>query len=259
MRARGLVLSETGDHPCTVVRCEDGLLTVRLDAFVQLGANIRLSFEQLAGTVRVLARWMGMDRDDLGMELRCQLVALHATAGRDALEEFLEDVAGVEQPSDAQFKEGAGGLYYRFQAPEAPEERPDPSYKRTTTSDVQSERREARIAVRVEVSYRTDTEEATARAYNVSSSGLYLLTESDLPTMGSDVEVSYPIPLHDRPLMATLYGEIVWIMDSMSAGTGGGLGIKISRIDDGANGGAWREYVARESSFGDSIALADNA
>ena len=60
-----------------------------------------------------------------------------------------------------------------------------------------------------------------------------------------------------QALDTLLVGEVVWAMDSMSSGLGGGLGIRMSRIEDGTGGAAWKEYVEREASFDDSLPLSN--
>ncbi|MEC9073016.1 MAG: PilZ domain-containing protein, partial [Myxococcota bacterium] len=238
----GVVLLETGDHECVMLGCDGSTLRVRMRGEANLGKTIRLSFKA-RGLIRVLGLVTGTSGHGGDTEVRLALVALHSNDGMLYLEDFLSSSLSVNTPDPSAYQAGKSGYYYRFPKPsetEASEEAPEPA----AATQTPSARREPRIAVRVTVTYKIHgMDRVEAQAYNVSSNGLYLLSEHRLPPIGLDVEVDYPIPLHDRPLHAMIVGEVVWAMDSMSSGQGGGLGIRINRVDDGAAGASWKQYV----------------
>jgi len=252
----GVLLLETGDHDCQLLGCDGETLRIRVQGAVNLSKTVRLSFRR-RGLIRVLGLVQGHQSVGAHTEVRVGLVALHSNDGMLYLEDFLSSALAVDQPDPSAYQAGKAGYYYRFPKPSEPSSG-DGSFTRSTGADTPTERREPRIAVRVKVTYRVPGHDRVeAQAYNVSSNGLYLLSEHLLPPIGMDVEVDYPIPLHDRPLQAVLVGEVVWAMDSMSSGQGGGLGIRVSRVEDGAAGAAWKQYVDREASFDDSLPLSN--
>lgn len=258
-----ILLLETGDAPCDVVETRLDGLRLRTDRTVRVVGTVRLAFHHdggAPGAVRVLA---AVDRasnlaEGGGTTLDIRYLALHSTAGRPCLESFLAEVIGLSTPDERAFKAGAGGWFYGFGAtrPKPAERRP---VERTTGLVDQSQRREKRVAVRVPVVMKVEGVAIKAQAYNISFSGLYILMDEDLPPEGTKVRVAYPVALHARPFTIHLVGDVVWCMPAMTSSQGGGVGVKISQIDDGAGGKAWLEYVAKEVDFGGAVKAAGRA
>ena len=81
--------------------------------------------------------------------------------------------------------------------------------------------------------------------------------KGSLPPVGTDVSVSYEIPFAGGSIEARLHGEVMWSMASMDSSTSGGVGVVLQRVEDGAGGDAWRDYVDSEADFGESIPLSE--
>lgn len=249
----GTVLMETGDVPCRVTASDAQGMTIRIDRKVQTQGTLRLAFQHdgsVSGLVRLLAAVDGADEMQGGMEVQLRHLALHSTVGKALLRDFLTGVLEAPEVDDAAFKEGAGGWFYGFRATRPVASAPK---KKATTAVIEADRREERVAVRVQVTIRIGERTFSCQAYNISSSGIYVLADEALPGVGTQVEVTYPVALHARPFSIRLYGAVVWEMPAMTSSRGGGLGIKLHRIDDGAGGQAWREYVQREVEFGGAV------
>jgi Tfp pilus assembly protein PilZ len=252
----GTVLTETGDVACRVLAKDANGLTVRVGKELRTQGTLRLAFDHdgaTAGVVRLLAAVEGTDAVGDEMDVHLRHLALHSTAGRACLREFLEGPLGIDAIDEAAFKEGAGGWFYGFHATR-PAARDAVKRKASSTAViVESDRREQRVAVRVQVQVKHGARSAVCQAYNISASGVYVMSEDLLPGVGAEVEVVYPVALHAKPFNVRLFGAVVWEMPAMTSTRGGGLGIKLSRIDDGAGGEAWREYVQREVEFGGAV------
>ena len=164
---------------------------------------------------------------------------------------FLAEGLGVVLTGGETFREGAGGAFFTFRKAK-PKRKTKPSVNRSD-GDVQRERNEQRIAVRVPVEFRIESAAFAGQAYNISTSGVYILSDDVMPERGTRVTVGFPVALHARPFTIDLQGEVVWTMPGMSTRAGGGIGIRIDTVDDGAKGEAWREYVSREAEFGASL------
>jgi Tfp pilus assembly protein PilZ len=150
------------------------------------------------------------------------------------------------QASKESFTAGAGGWFYRF--PVGKESNMDTTELPAVGAD--TKRREPRVTVRVGVSVRHGLGTHRSRVYNVSYSGLFLTSEEVLPGMGDKVEVVYPIPLADRQSEIYIVGKVMWSAPGMSSAKGGGFGISVESVEDGANGDLWRRYVDHAASMG---------
>ncbi len=252
------LLLETGDARCVALSVRPDGMRLRLDRPARVVGTVRLAFEYdsevAAGVVRMLAAVDGTssggDTNQPVVDIR--FLALHTTEGRLCLRGFLADVIGLSAPDEQAFKAGAGGWFYGFGGarPKAAGRTP---VQRESGVVAASQRRDPRVAVRVPVVLQVDGAVIKAQAYNVSASGLYVLLDEALPPVSTTVEVSYPVALHARPFTIALAGEVVWCMPAMTSSQGGGIGIQLSTIDDGAGGDAWREYVTREVEFGGAV------
>ncbi|MBD91188.1 MAG: hypothetical protein CL940_12705 [Deltaproteobacteria bacterium] len=253
---RATALFETGDVPCVVVGVSSIGLEVRLEGHARLQESLRLVFEHEGphgGSVRALCAVDGRRESDAGEVLYLRLIALHSVDGVLCLTGFLQDGLGVDRVNTAAFREGAGGWFYSFKArwkSEAPADTPGGGGE-----DVEQKRREARIAVRDEVTLVVAGEQHGARAYNISRGGVYVLVETVLPAVGVHLTVMYEIPFAGGTVQARLQGEVVWSMASMDSATSGGIGVVLESIEDGADGQAWIAYVESEADFGESIPL----
>ena len=112
------------------------------------------------------------------------------------------------------------------------------------------QRTERRVVVRVGVHFVLDGEAYAGQAYNVSHNGVYIISDDILREQGAPIEVAFPVALHAKPFTVFLRGEVVWLMPGMSTRMGGGVGVRVSSIEDGCGGKAWEEYVNREAEFG---------
>lgn len=252
------LLLETGDAECVVLAIRPDGMRLRLDRPARVVGTVRLAFDYdgaaASGVVRMLAA-VDATASDGGvgqpvMDIR--YLALHSTENKLCLRGFLADVVGLAVPDERAFKAGAGGWFYGFGGarPKAAASRP---VARESGVVAASQRRDPRVAVRVPVMLTAGAAAFKAQAYNISASGLYVLLDEALPEVGTPVEISYPVALHARPFTIHLAGEVVWCMPAMTSSQGGGVGVQLSSIDDGAGGDAWREYVTKEVEFGGAV------
>lgn len=250
-------LFETGDVPCEVIGISPIGLEVRLKTSGRAQDSLRLAFEHNGahgGSVRALCAVDGRRESESGQVLYLRLIALHSTDGVLCITGFLQDGLAVERINTSAFREGAGGWFYSFKArwkSEAAEESPSAS----AHDEMEQKRREARIAVRDVVTLVVDGVGHSARAYNISRGGVYVLVENVLPPIGVRVSITYEVPFSGGTVQARLHGEIVWSMASMDSATSGGIGVVLERVEDGAGGAAWHDYVDREADFGESIPM----
>ncbi|MGM0574662.1 MAG: PilZ domain-containing protein [Myxococcota bacterium] len=255
----GTLLLDTGDLPISVVQRTREGMRIRAGASAQVHGTVRLAFQfhgEHAGLVRMLTAVDDkVERADGGMDLDLRYLALHSTAGKACVEEFLEAVLGFEQIDPASFKEGAGGWFYGFRATRGTRREGPVTARRRGGITVESQRREKRVAVRVPVVFKIGEETYRGHAYNVSYSGLCVLSDEVLPDERTEVTVAFPVALHARPFKIRLLGEVMWNMEGMTSAHGGGFGMRLNRVDDGAEGKAWREYVEREARFGGTATL----
>jgi len=254
---KATALFETGDVPCEVIGISSIGLEVRLGGFGRPQDSLRLVFDHHGahgGAVRALCAVDGRRENESGEILYLRLIALHSTDGVLCITGFLQDGLGVERINTAAFREGAGGWFYSFKARWKTGET-----KAETAAEpadaVEQKRREARIAVRDEVTLIVDGESHSARAYNISRSGVYVLVETVLPPVGVHLSITYEIPFSGGTVEARLHGEVMWSMASMNSATSGGIGVVLERVEDGAEGSAWHDYVDSEADFGESIPM----
>ena len=254
---KATALFETGDVPCEVIGVSSIGLEVRLGGFGRPQESLRLAFEHQGahgGSVRALCAVDGRREGSAGEVLYLRLIALHSTDGVLCITGFLQDGLGVDRINTAAFREGAGGWFYSFKARWKADETSEPAQAESTGS-VEQKRREARIAVRDEVTLLVDGESHPARAYNISRSGVYVLVETTLPPVGVHLSITYEIPFSGGTVQARLHGEVMWSMASMDSATSGGIGVVLERVEDGADGAAWHDYVDSEADFGESIPM----
>jgi Tfp pilus assembly protein PilZ len=203
-----------------------------------------------SGLIRLLCKVVQVRTSAGQTTIELQYLAMHSTSGRPTLRAFLAEGLGVTADEDA-FKEGAGGWFYT--CGEAPPRRPlkrERERARRSTGEVKAQRTEVRVVVRVGVQFTVAGTTYAGQTYNVSENGVYIMSDDILPEVGTPVEVAYPVALHAKPFTIYLRGDVVWIMPGMTTSHGGGVGVRIATIEDGAGGKAWFEYVMRESSFG---------
>ncbi|MCB9728643.1 MAG: PilZ domain-containing protein [Deltaproteobacteria bacterium] len=247
-----ILLMETGDVPGQILRKNAEGMRVHIDRVVSPGGTLKMAFHHhgsVSGPVRAMCAVDESKEFDGRTVIEVRFLALHSTAGQPCLQAFLTEFLGLATPEASSFKPGAGGVFYGFRATRGVTPRPQGPVSRSTGQVQHSERREQRVAVRVPVVVRVGNDTFRAQAYNVSSSGIYLLANETLPPIGTRVVVGYPVALHAKPFNVKLTGDVVWVMPAMTATAGGGLGIRFTHIDDDADGAAWREYVTREAEF----------
>lgn len=258
---QGTLLLETGDVACEVIGRSPVGIEVRSERVLAQTTRVRLMFAHEGahpGDVRVLASVDSNMVDDDGAVLQLRLLALHSSQGTLCLTGFLVDDLGVPRVDTAAFKQGANGWFYRFQDRWGDNMGNDQTVRSIKSVDVSlMKRREERVAVRVPVTLEVAGERFKGQAYNVSYSGVYILTEDVLPPVSTDIVVLYPLQLDGEAFETRLRGEVVWSMAGMDSTVSGGLGILLNAAEDGAAGAAWRDYVAQEADFGESIPLAD--
>ena len=245
------LLLETGDVRCVVSECSAHQLTISVEGHVPESDTHRLAVYhsgRASGLVRLLCKVVQVNTRGSQTNLQLRLLALHSTAGKPALRSFLVEGLGVTEPDEVAFQDGAGGSFYSCQ-----ENRPKPREKarvRRSTGEVQAQRAERRIVVRVGVHFRLGEETYPGQAYNISHNGVYIISDDILPEEGDTVEIAFPVALHAKPFTIYLRGEVVWLMPGMSTRQGGGVGVRVDTVEDGARGMAWTEYVNREAQFG---------
>lgn len=254
---KATALFETGDVPCEVIGISPIGLEVRLNGYGRPQDSLRLAFDYEGphrGAVRALCAVDGRRESESGDLLYLRLIALHSVSGVLTITGFLQDSLEIDRVETAAFREGAGGWFYSFKARWKAEESTAPKPTPSAES-VEQKRREARIAVRDKVELVLDGKNHQARAYNISRSGVYVLTDTVLPPVGVHLTIIYEIPFSGGSVQARLHGEVMWSMASMDSATSGGIGVVLGEIEDGAGGSAWHDYVDREADFGESIPL----
>lgn len=242
---------ETGDVRCAVIEAKQQYLVVHVEGHVPEDGSYRLAVYhsgRASGLVRMLCNVDEVKTGMTGTSLKLRFLALHSTAGKPALRAFLQEGLGVSEPDEQAFQDGAGGSFYNCK-----ESRPKQVNRervRRATGEVQAQRAERRVIVRVGVHFRIGEDSYAGQAYNVSQNGVYIISDDILPAQGTQIEVAFPVALHAKPFTIFLRGEVVWVMPGMSTRQGGGVGVQVSSIEDGALGKAWEEYVNREAEFG---------
>ncbi|MDP6945067.1 MAG: PilZ domain-containing protein [Myxococcota bacterium] len=248
------LLLETGDVRCVVHECAAQQITIVVEGHVPENETYRLAIYhsgRASGLIRLLCKVVQVKTSGSQTSLQLRILALHSTSGKHAIRDFLQEGLGTAEPDEEAFEDGAGGCFYSCTEP-----RPRPSVQRPrvrrSTGEAKAERTERRIVVRVGVHFRLGDETYAGQAYNVSHNGVYIISDDILPEEGAPVEVAFPVALHAKPFTIYLRGEVVWLMPGMSTRQGGGVGIRVDTIEDGAGGMAWTEYVNREAEFGAS-------
>ena len=245
------LLLETGDVRCVVEKCSGTHMEIAVEGHVPEEGTFRLAIYHsgvTSGLIRLLCKVVQIQPSATQSTLELQYLALHSTSGRPALRAFLGEGLGVTADEDA-FKEGAGGWFYSCgEAPQRP--RSERERVRRATGEVKAQRAEQRVVVRAGVHFKVAETTYAGQAYNVSENGVYIMSDDILPAVGTPIEVAFPVALHARPFTIYLRGDVVWTMPGMTTPNGGGVGVRVATIEDGAGGKAWLEYVARESSFG---------
>jgi Tfp pilus assembly protein PilZ len=245
------LLLETGDVRCAVQTCSSTHMEIVVEGAVPEEGTFRLAIYHsgfTSGLIRLLCKVVQIQTSTTQSTLSLQYLALHSTSGRAALRAFLSEGLGVTADEGA-FKEGAGGWFYT--CGEAPKSCPvERERVRRATGEVKAQRAEQRVVVRASVHFKVAETTYAGQAYNVSENGVYIMSDDILPEVGTPVEVAFPVALHTKPFTIYLRGDVVWIMPGMTTPNGGGVGVRVATIEDGAGGKAWLEYVGRESSFG---------
>lgn len=253
-----LALLETGDHTCEVLEISESAMTVKFATSAQVSGTVRSVFDHDGaepGRVRMLSAVQTASTDETGaMEVELRHLALHSVAGKECLREFLGQALDMVDVDERAFKEGAGGWFYGFRATRPSAVSPSRRIQRGQV-EVDSQRREQRVAVRVSVQFTYGPSRYVGQAYNVSHSGVYILCDDVLPHQGAHVLLTFPVALHAKPFPVKLEGEVVWSMAAMTASRGGGFGLRLSVIEDGAGGEAWKEYVTKEAEFGGVVKI----
>mgnify|MGYP001071437684 CR=1 FL=1 len=245
------LLLETGDVRCTVTRSTATQMEVVVAGQVPEEGTFRLAIYHsgfTAGLIRLLTKVVQVQTSATQSTLELQYLAFHSASGRPAIRAFLLEGLGVTADEEA-FKEGAGGWFYSFGAPVQGRNGERTRVQRST-GEVKAQRTQQRVVVRVGVRFKVGEETYPGQAYNISERGVYIMSDEILPEVGTPVEVAFPVALHAKPFNIYLRGDVVWTMPGMSTSTGGGVGVRVATIEDGAGGHAWNEYVTRESSFG---------
>ncbi|MFT7622933.1 MAG: hypothetical protein ACI9WU_002108 [Myxococcota bacterium] len=116
----------------------------------------------------------------------------------------------------------------------------------------ENQRREKRVTVRVPCRYDVDGTRYDGMVYNVSSGGLFVLTDAAIPWKGRVVDVFFS-PLSQRDGSASrLTGVVCWVVDGMSGSNG--FGIQLAEILDGAKGANWAVWVESQTKLsGDEV------
>lgn len=244
------LLLETGDVRCSVEQATSSHMEIAVEGSVPEDGTFRLAIYHsgfTSGLIRLLCKVVKVQTSAAKTLMTVQHLALHSTSGRPALRAFLLEGLGVAADEDA-FKEGAGGWFYRF-GDVVQRRPPERERVRRATGEVKAQRAEQRVVVRVGVHFKVSEETFAGQAYNVSEKGVYIMSDEILPPVGTPIEVAFPVALHAKPFIVYLRGEVVWIMPGMSTAKGGGIGVRVATIEDGAGGKAWNEFVMRESSF----------
>lgn len=246
------LLLETGDVRCNVVDSSSTHMEISVDGDVPEDGTFRLAIYHsgfTSGLIRVLCKVVKVQTNASQTLMGLQYLALHSVSGRPALRAFLMEGLGVAADEEA-FKEGAGGWFYSFgnQAQRRPA--PERERVRRATGEVKAQRAEQRVVVRVAVHFKVGAVTYPGQAYNISEKGVYIMSDDVLPAVGTPIEVAFPVALHAKPFNIYLRGDVVWTMPGMSSPKGGGVGVRVAAIEDGAGGKAWHEYLMRESSFG---------
>lgn len=247
--ARPVLLMQTEDIPLSVADVDHEGMTVAVDSRLMLEGIVRVGFQHEgthSGYIVMATAAVSSISEDRRSELRLDYLALHSRAGFQCIQEFLKTRMDIDRIPENAFKAGAGGWFYRF---------PAEDQTGTDTTEMQAvgegtKRREPRVTVRVGVSVRHGLGSHRSRVYNVSYSGLFLTSEDVMPAMGDKVEVIYPIPVSGRQSEIYLKGKVMWFAPGMSSAKGGGFGISVESVEDGANGELWRRYVDHAASMG---------
>lgn len=246
------LLMQRGDAKCRIKRTSRTEMTLIVDdGAMPEDDSVRLAIYHsgsVSGVVRILAEVVNLETSLLETEMTVSFVALHSTGGSSCLRSFLSEGLGVTLSGQEVFREGAGGAFFTFRKAK-PKGTASAPPSRTKGAE-QSARNENRIAVRVPVEFRIESAAFAGQAYNISNNGVYILSDEVMPERGTHVVVAFPVALHAQPFNIDLRGEVVWTMPGMSTRAGGGIGIRIDAVEDGARGQAWREYVSREAEFG---------
>jgi hypothetical protein len=256
----GFIMLTTGDVQCDVMVCSSSVMEVEVPDSMHATDTLRLVFQSegaMSGTIRILASVISTVATGGGrMAITLRYMALHSTAGKLCLREFLTEALGHTEVFDDAFKEGAGGWFYGFRTTK-PAAKPSrrakesPAVESDAAQDSVEEEvpvREVRVAVRIPAACRIGSENHKCQAYNISYSGVYVLLDASLPPEGETVEVALSIALHVKSFKVYLRGVVTWSVPGMTA-TGGGVGVRITQVRDGHDGKAWREYVDREAEF----------
>ena len=236
------ILLATRDVPAQMVPgLGRGFLEFRVRESLPLGGRHRF-WHQGAGygvTVTLARITVCRASDDGSTTLWAAPRAVYARDGEAALRRFLARVLHIAHPVAERVSSVSGRWFYRFT--DTPIRLVEPSGE--------TRRREERINVRTPVRVSGRGGPASGVVYNVSRSGLFVATTGDVPPVGGRLVVDYPIA---AGVPVRLDGEVMWSAPA-TVGLGGGVGLRLHGVDDGADGAAWDAYVDALARF-DAVA-----
>ncbi len=241
------LMLQTSDVPLVINSIDRDILQVFTDRSVHVERMARVAFQHYgnhSGLVVLGAAVKAQATSAEGTEIQLRLLALFNKKQPECVEEFLTQRMGRDISSPIAFNEQTGGWLYKFEAMSAA------SKPAAAEPDSEKNRREPRASVRVALKIRVGFEDHVGEAYNVSTSGLFIILDTAQLKVGTMVQISYPVFWHGGHTDVAIKGRVCWEIESMTGGAGSGYGLIIEELDDGNNGDVWNAYVDREVAFG---------
>lgn len=248
---QAVLLTNTGNLALRVLSLGRTRMLVRTPTPVKLPPQVRVGFAHRGahrGRIVMLAQVASVQMETGTTLVKLEYIALHSMDGQECLREFVKRDLKLANVSEPAFRFGRGGWFYQLNG-----EDPAPSKETPETTEVEdgaSQRREERIPVRVPLMFAYGTDAYRGEAYNISFNGIFVLTESKLPTQDADVEVTFPILQANQMNKVRVATKVCWVGAGMSAAEGGGLGLLITRWASEDERALWNAFVQREIEFG---------
>jgi len=242
---RGVIRRETYDVPITVVGCSDKtrLIVTSADEKFRPDKQERIVIVTRWGPeLQALVSFSEPMRNGRGF---CELTAIFSR-DRGILETFIEEVMRG-RPEGAKFGARGAGWYLWMQ----PKATMTDTQKQEREEAAHGRRREPRVPVRVPVTCAIGGRPVKARAYNVSTNGLYVLVKlpkNKVPPKGTPIRVRYPVTVHIKPVELVLEGTICWVAEGTEKDQYG-LGLSLSAFEDASDEQLWSRYVQNELDF----------
>ena len=252
---------ETQDLPVTVVRAGPRVLELESTARLRPSGMLKVGFvfgpEQATHAI-VVGTVVSSARTRTGTRIGLDLIGVYTTAARQQLCLFLYSVLGCDELDPKRFLRRGDQELYVIQRPRRQPSSPStPALVRRGASLHKRERSETRVPVRVPASIQLQAVTykgqclggsapgLTGVVYNISPSGVSVLTDGCIPEMGDQCTVMYTSP--DMPNGSlVLKGSVVWVLPGNEPRSAG-FGVYLDKMHP-RNLEQWAAYVEREGS-----------